>query len=53
MSADKPASAPPSRPYDPELDALLPYEAAMRAIGERVRAGAPPPTTGYFGRTGK
>jgi site-specific DNA-methyltransferase (adenine-specific) len=36
-------------PYDPALDSALSYEAAIKAIGERVKAGEPLPTTGYFG----
>lgn len=37
------------KPYDPALDSALSYEAAIKAIGERVKAGEPLPTTGYFG----
>lgn len=35
--------------YDPEADAVGSYYDAIAAIGAAVRAGAPVPTTGYFG----
>lgn len=41
-----------AQPYDPALDSALSYEAAIKAIGERVKAGEPLPTTGYFGPRG-
>lgn len=41
----------PPREYDQDLDCMLSFEAAIRAIGERVRAGDPVPMTGYFQST--
>lgn len=37
------------RPYDEAADAVGSYYAAIQAIGERVKAGEPLPTGGYFG----
>lgn len=37
------------RPYGAEADAIGSYYDAIAAIGERVKAGEPVPTTGYFG----
>jgi hypothetical protein len=36
--------------YDPEADSIGSFYAAIRAIGERVKAGEPLPTGGYFAR---
>jgi site-specific DNA-methyltransferase (adenine-specific) len=36
--------------YDPEADSIGSFHAAIRAIGERVKAGEPLPTGGYFAR---
>lgn len=40
-------------PFDPEADSVGSYNAAIGAIGERVKAGEPAPQSGYFaGRQG-
>jgi len=36
-------------PYDPEADLWDSFWLAINEIGQRVKAGQPPPTTGYFG----
>ncbi len=34
--------------YDAEADSIGSYHAAIKAIGDGVKAGEPLPTTGYF-----
>jgi hypothetical protein len=41
-------TAPPLDDFDPEADARGSFADAIAAVGERVRAGEPTPTTGYF-----
>lgn len=43
----------PERLYDVETDQRESYDAAVKAIGERVKAGEPLPEGGYFGASSK